>query len=322
VIVAVSYPGEEHTDAVVELLREQRREVVRLDLADFPLRRPVAFRWSPGGPPAWTIGPDESADGAPGPRAVDLAAARVVWWRRVRPFDVAGPADPAARAFAASETDSAVLGALDALPATWVNPRAADEAAHRKPLQWTHARAAGLDLPDTLVTTDPGRARRFVARHGAGGVVYKALLAVPGAWRETRLVTTDDLARLGDLRLAPVTFQEYVPGVDLRVTVVGDQVFTAEIDATATSYPVDMRMVLDEAAMRPAGLPAAVEKSLLALTQRLGLTFGAADLRRRPDGRHVFLELNPAGQWLFVEARTGQPITSAVAGLLARLDQP
>jgi D-alanine-D-alanine ligase-like ATP-grasp enzyme len=119
-----------------------------------------------------------------------------------------------------------------------------------------------------------------------------------------------------------VTFQEYVPGVDLRVTVVGDQVFTAEIDATATSYPVDMRMVLDEAAMRPAGLPAAVEKSLLALTQRLGLTFGAADLRRRPDGRHVFLELNPAGQWLFVEARTGQPITSAVAGLLARLDQP
>jgi glutathione synthase/RimK-type ligase-like ATP-grasp enzyme len=314
VILVVSYAGEEHADAVVPLLRERGCEVVRLDLGDLPRRRAVAFRWPPAGAAAYRVG---AAGADP---AVDLGDARVVWWRRVRPFDVAGLADEAHRAFAASETDSAVVGALDALPAAWVNPRAADEAAHRKPMQWAHARAAGLELPDTLVTTDPGAARAFLADHPRGAVVCKALLAVPGAWRETRLVTGSDEARLADVALAPVTFQEYVPGVDLRVTVVGDRVFAAELDATATSYPVDVRMVLDESVVRPVELPPAVEKALLALAQRLGLVYGAADLRRRPDGRHVFLELNPAGQWLFVEARTGQPITAAVVDLLAGLD--
>ena len=44
---------------------------------------------------------------------------------------------------------------------------------------------------------------------------------------------------------------------------------------------------------------------------------GAFDLRRRDDGVHVFLEVNPAGQWLYVEEATGLPITAAVARLLA-----
>jgi glutathione synthase/RimK-type ligase-like ATP-grasp enzyme len=312
VIVVVSYPGEDHADAVEPLLHAAGCAVVRLDLADFPQRRALALRWSPAGTPG-SSGVGSAVAGA------DLGSARVVWWRRVRPFEVGG-GSPAHRTFAVSETDSAVLGLLDALPATWVNPRAADEAAHRKPLVWTRAQEVGLAVPDTLATTDPQAARAFLAEHGLGRVVYKSFLATPDAWRETRLVQRADLDRLDDLRLAPVIFQEYVPGVDLRVTVVGEQVFAAEIDATATSYPVDMRMVLGEARVRPVELPAGVEKRLLALVQRLGLAFGAADLRRRPDGRHVLLEVNPAGQWLFVEARTGQPITAAVAGLLARLD--
>jgi hypothetical protein len=60
-----------------------------------------------------------------------------------------------------------------------------------------------------------------------------------------------------------------------------------------------------------------VEEKLLRLMQRLGLAFGAVDMRRTPDGRHVFLEINPAGQWLFVEDRTGQPITGALCSLMA-----
>ena len=53
---------------------------------------------------------------------------------------------------------------------------------------------------------------------------------------------------------------------------------------------------------------------------RLGLRYGAVDLRRTPDGRYVFFEVNPAGQWLFVEERTGLPITERVAALLGALD--
>ena len=55
--------------------------------------------------------------------------------------------------------------------------------------------------------------------------------------------------------------------------------------------------------------------------QRLGLRYGAADFRVAPDGDLVFLEVNPAGQWLFVEYATGQPIAAALADLLVRLDR-
>ena len=50
-----------------------------------------------------------------------------------------------------------------------------------------------------------------------------------------------------------------------------------------------------------------------------GLVYGAIDMRLTAEGEYVFLEVNPAGQWLFIEERTGQPITAAVADCLAAL---
>jgi glutathione synthase/RimK-type ligase-like ATP-grasp enzyme len=178
------------------------------------------------------------------------------------------------------------------------------------------AQEVGLSLPHTLVTTDPARARAFVERQAGCRTVLKAFLASEQGWRETRLVRAEDMAKLETVRLAPVIFQEYVEGVDLRVTIVGSRIFTAEIDATRTSYPVDMRMVVGEADVRVGALPSALEEALLALMSRLGLMYGALDLRRRPDGSYVFFEVNPAGQWLFVEQRTGLPITDAVSSAL------
>jgi glutathione synthase/RimK-type ligase-like ATP-grasp enzyme len=67
-------------------------------------------------------------------------------------------------------------------------------------------------------------------------------------------------------------------------------------------------------------LPAGVADRLLALMRRLDLWYGAIDLRRGPDGDYVFLEINPAGQWLFVEYATDQPIAATLANLLAKLD--
>jgi glutathione synthase/RimK-type ligase-like ATP-grasp enzyme len=154
---------------------------------------------------------------------------------------------------------------------------------------------------------------------GSRPVVFKPFLASIEDWRETRLVQAEDLARLDLVRLAPVIFQEYIRGVDLRVTVIGGQLFAAEIDARATTYPVDMRMVVGEGVVRPVQLPAELERRLLALQKRLGLVYGAIDLRRSDDGEYHFFEVNPAGQWLFIEQRTGLPITQAHADLLMKL---
>jgi glutathione synthase/RimK-type ligase-like ATP-grasp enzyme len=122
------------------------------------------------------------------------------------------------------------------------------------------------------------------------------------------------------VRYAPVIFQEYIEGVDLRITVIGNSIFAAEIDAQETSYPVDMRMVIGEAHIRPVELPPKVQKKILELQRRLGLYYGAIDMRRTPQGDYVFFEVNPAGQWLFVEERTQLPISQAIADYLAEMD--
>ena len=103
-ILVVSYRGDEHTDLVRQRLLGSRREVVQIDLGDFPRRAGLSLTWAMGHPPRYEVaGPDGAAD---------LAAAGVVWWRRVRPFEV-DPAIPQEqrRAFAGSETAQAVHGA-------------------------------------------------------------------------------------------------------------------------------------------------------------------------------------------------------------------
>jgi glutathione synthase/RimK-type ligase-like ATP-grasp enzyme len=114
-----------------------------------------------------------------------------------------------------------------------------------------------------------------------------------------------------------VIFQEYIPaGVDLRVTIVGSQVFCGAIHSQAGGYKADFRMEMDTSRIEPSSLPENVERCLLGLMKRLGLVYGAVDLRRTPSGEHVFLEVNTAGQWLFVEQATGQPIAQALAEAL------
>ena len=115
-------------------------------------------------------------------------------------------------------------------------------------------------------------------------------------------------------------FQEYVAAdADIRVTAVGETFFATSINATRGGYDVDYRMDLAGASFTPTDLPPETERGLRALMKRLGLVYGAIDLRRTRDG-DVFLEINPAGEWHFVEDRTGQPITETVARLLITLD--
>lgn len=314
-ILVVSYHGEDHTEKVIQCLEQKGREVVMVDMADFPANKGIALSWANGHKqPAYLI------DNCKG--TIDLNNVKAVWWRRLLPFTI----DPelksqANMAFAESETSQAIYGMLDSLNCYWINPRAADDAAHHKPFQWSVAKKIGLNIPRTLVTNKPDIARNFINEVGIGKTVFKAFLASFDAWRETRLVLQEDTERLELVRFAPVIFQEYIEGVDLRITVIGDQIFAAEIDAQKTSYPVDMRMVIGETEIRAVKLPEKLEKALIQLQHSLGLKYGAIDMRRTPTGEYYFLEVNPAGQWLFVERETGLPISQAVADYLIGLDK-
>ncbi len=307
-IVAISHAGDDHAAAVLDALGRAGIDVVLLDLATFPARSAIALEYG-GKRGAWAM---------VSPEAV-IAAKRVtaVWWRRPRLLRAEPGLSPEHADFALRQADEALSGLAASLEARWVNDPWRDAAASHKPWQLAAAERAGFRVPRTLVTNDPERARAFLDAAGRRPVVHKALHATPEDWHVTRRVGPEDRGRLPALRLAPVILQEYVPGVDVRVTAVGGTLFAAAIDARDTASPEDFRPVFDDARVEPCRLPGAVAARIRKLLRALGLSYAAIDLRRRDDGEHVFLEANPSGQWLFVERRTGLPITAALASLLA-----
>ncbi len=254
--------------------------------------------------------------------SLDFADCRVAWWRRPQPFALdPGISDPESRNFAMVEAHSAFSGLWLTLDAFWINHPTRDEEAARKVYQLRVAQDLGLRTPRTRITNDIEDARAFIADCGPHQTVYKAFAGTERAWRETRLLRPGELDLIANVRFAPVIFQEYITaGVDLRITVVGDRLFPAAIHLRGSEYEVDFRMVMASARIEDVTLPPAVTESLLTLMQRLGLVYGAIDMRRTPEGEYVFLEINPAGQWLFVEERTGQPITEALADLMLARD--
>ncbi len=310
-ILIASHDADDHARAVLERIHAAGHPVTQVDTAEYPGRTTLALRYGDDG------------GGQLVSRGAALALDRIgcVWWRRPLPYALDPELDPSTASFAFTECHEAISGMWHSLDAMWVNPPASDEVAHHKPLQLARAEEVGLSVPRTLITNDPEAAREFVEDVGVGRTIYKTFIATEENWRETRLLKEGELELLDAVRLAPVIFQEYVDAAaDVRVTAVGDELLTAEIAAAPTSYPVDYRMDMGAASFTSAELPADIAEKLLALMKRLDITYGAIDLRRTGDGEYVFLEVNPAGEWLFVEERTALPITAAVADLLIRLD--
>ncbi len=308
-VLVISHTHDVHAIEVLGHLERRGVDAVLFDTGRLPRETRLSITHGAEGWHAQTF-----FDG----RHLDMTAVRAVWWRRPQPFavhaEICGLED---QQFALSETHAATSGLWSLLDARWINDPDADERAARKAWQLKVARAAGLRVPRTCMTNDPDAARAFVAAE-SGRVIYKAFSATERTWRETRVLKPDEANGLDSVRYAPVIFQEYIPAhADLRVTIVGDQVFAAAIAAPPGGYEYDFRMEMDKATITAHDLPPAVSDGLSRLMQALGLVYGAIDLRLTPEGDYVFLEINPAGQWLFIEYKTGQPIGKAIADTLA-----
>jgi glutathione synthase/RimK-type ligase-like ATP-grasp enzyme len=313
-ILILSTPRDEHAQAVCAELSKLGARTHLLDLSDFPQRLRLAMKYQ-GREHHFAFGCSDTG--------LDLDDCGAVWWRRPQPPVVSSEIVRAShRHFALNESSEALYGLWHALDTFWINDPARDEVAQHKAYQLRVAQDVGLEIPTTLITNCPQEVREFVESRGPERVIYKSFSATEEEWRETRLLRSEELQFLENVRFAPVIFQEYIEAtVDLRVTIVGDRIFPVAIHSQDTSYKVDFRIDIGGAHIEAAGLPREVEDGLRALMGRLGLVYGAVDLRRTPEGRHVFLEINPAGQWLFVERPSGHPITACLARCLMEHDR-
>lgn len=310
------------SDELVAELVTRGAPVFYFHTAQFPLSGQMSLH----------LGPAAGSEQLP-PSVLDLPAGRLdisevktVWCRG--PDFAVGTAPglaPQARAFARRETQAALRGLLGLLSqALWVNRPDAVFAAEDKLHQLQLAPRFGFTIPRTLVTHDPEEARAFYDECG-GEVILKTFrrLAYEGEQEEWLILTSrilpEHLAELEQVRLVPCVFQEYVPkAVELRVTIVGDQVFAAEIHSQQSAQSADdyRRYDLANTPYLPVSLPPSLEAACRQMAQHYGLALASVDLIRRPDGEHIFLEINTSPQYLWIQDLTGLPIREAIADLL------
>lgn len=305
-ILVFSLLDDDATACLCARLLERGAEFLLLDPRQF--RREFDLTWACG--PRGLAGALQF-----GGQEVPLSTVRAVCVRLL--YDPAQPlpgrveggagASPAFEAYQALETFA------NTAPVLVVNRPAAGLSNGSKPYQQALIRRHGFAVPRTLVTTEPAAARRFYESCD-GRVIYKSVSYVRSI---VRRLGPADLDRLDMVRACPTQFQEFVPGVDVRVHTVGRRVFATEIVTDATDYRYAGREGA-ERGMRPVELPAAVADRCLRLAADLGLAISGVDLRRRPDGTYYCFEVNPAPGFSFYEQFTGQRIGAAIADLLCR----
>lgn len=258
---------------------------------------------------------------------IPLEAIRAVWLRRCFPPALPDDIDPILRPGCIAEAQASLDVLFDALSgARLLDPPRRISAAGNKGTQLRLAAALGVRIPRTIVTNDPDQVRRLF-EDVSGRMVTKMLTALSHSMGKaplfvhTSAVTETDLQDLDGLRYCPMVFQEQVDkDVELRVAYVGGRFFAGEIDASeSTTGTVDWRLAgTAECGWRPSQLPEEDEQKLDALMKALGLRFGAIDLIRTPRGEHVFLEVNPVGEWGMLERDAGLPISDEIAKELLR----
>jgi glutathione synthase/RimK-type ligase-like ATP-grasp enzyme len=215
---------------------------------------------------------------------------------------------------AGAAATATLLSVAGGLPATVVNRPAAGRSNHSKPYQCTLLAAAGMHTPDTLVTTDPSAAREFLNRHRR--IVYKSISGVRSIVAAVDAVDADDLDSIGH---GPVQLQEWIDGLDVRVHVVGKQLFATAVQSDATDYRYGARDG-QPTVLTACHVPQRLGERLVVVTRSMGLLVAGIDLRRTASGDWYCLEVNPSPGFTFYEDQTGQPIAAAIAALLRRGD--
>ncbi len=301
-------------DLVVHALNERDVPVLRFDLAEFPRSVTLAAEHQAEAP-GWT-GAVVRRD-----RAVELREVRAVYYRRPGLPAISSEVAEVYRDWAVSQALVGMVEVLSSLPVVWMHHPDVYRASAHKPGQLVAATSAGLRVPRSFIGNDLTAARRWgraIDGPLASKPVAAASLALPDSppmMLPTRRIEVADLDE--SLELTAHYLQEWVPKeFDVRLTVVGEHMFPVAIHAKSDAAEADWRSDYDALEYEPVTVPDEVAEGVRRFMAGYRLNYGAFDFAVLPDGRWVFYECNPAGQWQFIAAATGLPIAEAHASLL------
>jgi hypothetical protein len=250
-----------------------------------------------------------------GPRTVALADVTAVWYRRaIHPNPTNKSLSPHERQFVAGELRHLVTALVLNINAVWVNPIDKVSIAEHKLYQLDIARSAGFKVPRTLVSQDAKKLRDFASGNKIGTICKPIFhgLFFDGKCRfaaYTRRIQPDDLDGQ-NASICPILLQEEIPrDADIRATIIGAHCFVTEIKGDERI--IDWRDPKFEVRYVISSLDEEIYAKSRYVLNRLGLLYGAFDFIRTPDGELVFLEVNPTGEWAWLEDKLGFPMRDA-----------
>ena len=294
-------------DYLLPRLTEARIPFVRFD-TNTALER-VAFSYAPSNPSLkidrkW-YGPDDISN---------------VWYRRPERLLSSKIPDTPEGKCVLDEWSESLEGFFAHIPRIrWMNYPAANALASRKLEQLSKAQQFGLMIPDTIVTQDSEALRAFFSKHD-GEVIVKPLgracVERPDSELDsiifTNRVKESDLENLDDLAQCPTLFQQSIRKLsDVRITIVDGEIHTYEL----TAKDLDGRQRCDirrnnmaDVVYREIRPPQDVSESLLRMVNHYGLRFAAIDMAVSDDEQWCFFEVNPNGQWAWLDLCAGARI--------------
>lgn len=251
---------------------------------------------------------------------VDVRTLDAVWWRRPsgRPWDRTLPGledvvDPQALEVVRNDCLAGFHGVmLTEFEGTWVSHPDATRRAENKLLQLRTAARVGLRVPRTLVSQDPVAIRQFCAQQPT---IVKTLAGASGVPLLAHTVRPEILADDDALGLSPAIYQACIDGREhLRVNVFGSRIETARLRCDE----LDWRVHLDVTEVEPCTLPPEMERRLREFMRVMDLRMGVFDLKIDTQGEMVWLEVNPQGQFLFLEGMSDMKLAWACSDFLYR----
>jgi glutathione synthase/RimK-type ligase-like ATP-grasp enzyme len=251
----------------------------------------------------------------------DTISFNSVWFRRTKLPDL-NIKNEAEKIYLLNDYDSLFENIYHLIDAKkWLSHPQYVYAAENKLYQLRSAVSIGFNIPDTITTNNHNILKDFVKKYKQG-VIIKPLRQ--GRIREvngfktifTNKINEEIIQNLNDYDLTPSIIQEYIEKeYELRITIVGDKVFSAKINSQ--KYPntkIDWRK--EKFPFENYSLPAEVKERCVALTKKLKLSFGAIDLIKNKEGEYIFLEINPNGQWAWLDIDLGLNISDEIINFL------
>ncbi|MDQ3288590.1 MAG: hypothetical protein M3Q42_10105 [Pseudomonadota bacterium] len=307
-VLIVTISADIHADMVESKMATRGARPFRVNLDEFPRDFSVDLRISRNGLTC-------ALTHLPSGDRISLEEIRAVWSRKPSRFCfVDNDLGAQEEAFAQSETEHSFFSLLYALDCFWMSHPLATRSALWKGEQLNRAAGMGFLVPRSIITNCPDAVRSFVGEVN-DDVIFKAMSSASLCAEEvsdadrrfdglpTTVMTSAHLEALDAVRQSPCLFQEHIAKKhELRVTVIGHQAFAARICSQSDSRTrVDFRNFAVEIPYMYERLAPDVEARCIGFVRSYGLEFGALDLIVTPDDDIVFLENNPAGQFLFVE---------------------